>query len=71
MFSKKLRNRDLNAVSGGKGNLEDYLKKLVVKDKDKMLVDYGTGVELDHDSSVSYDESGNLLIVKSEKEVPK
>ena len=71
MFSKKLRNRDLNAVSGGKGNLEDYLKKLVVKDKDKMLVDYGTGVELDHDSSVPFDESGNLLIVKSEKEVPK
>lgn len=48
-------------------SLEKYLKSLYVGDKNKRLVDYGTGVALDLNPSVDYDKSENLLIVKREK----
>lgn len=48
-------------------DLEKYLKSLAGADKNKMLVDYGTGVELHAESTINYEESGNLLIIKREK----
>lgn len=66
--SKKLDNKNLNDIAGGSTDLEKYLKSLVGKDKDKNLVDYGTGVQLDLNPSVDYDKNENLLIIKREKE---
>ena len=68
MDNKKLNNKDLNGVSGGSSTLEKYLKSLVEKDKDKTMVDYGTGVALDLNPSVDYDENGNLIVIKREKD---
>ena len=67
----ELNNKDLNNVSGGNSTLEKYLKSLVGKDKDKTLVDYGTGKTLDLDPSIKYEDDGNLLIVKREKDESK
>ena len=66
--NKKLDNKNLNDITGGSNDLEKYLKSLVGKDKDKNLVDYGTGVQLDLNPSIDYDKKENLLIVKREKE---
>ena len=67
MSDKELQNDDLNNISGGNSNLDKYLKTLVGKDEDKMLVDYGTGVALDHDSTVAYEGNNNVYIIKREK----
>ncbi len=65
--NKQLNNKDLNGVSGG-NNLEKYLKSLAGKDKNKLLVDYGTGVKLDLDNTIDYEKSDNLIILKREKD---
>lgn len=64
----ELNNNNLNDIAGGSTDLEKYLKSLVGKDKDKNLVDYGTGVQLDLNPSIDYDKKENLLIVKREEE---
>lgn len=66
----ELNNIDLNNVAGGKTNLEDYLKTLAGKDSKDKLVDYGTGVQLDLDPSVNYDDNNNVYIIKREKATP-
>lgn len=66
----ELNNIDLNNVAGGKTNLEDYLKTLSGKDSKDKLVDYGTGVQLDLDPSVNYDDNNNVYIIKREKATP-
>ena len=65
--NKKLNDKDLNNVAGG-SDLDKYLKSISGQDKDKMLVDYGTGVALDLNPSVDYDKLENLIIVKREKD---
>ena len=56
----------LNNVTGG-SDLDKYLKSIERKDKNKILVDYGSGTAIEHESNVDYDESGNLIIIKREK----
>lgn len=63
--NKELDNQELDNVSGG-SVLEKYLKHLA--EKDKPLVDDGIGTELDLNPSTSYDEAGNLIIVKRDKD---
>lgn len=63
---KKLKNKDLNNVTGG-ANLDDCLQGIKAK-KDEVLVDYGTGTELRRDPSVHHDSGGNLDIVKRDKD---
>lgn len=66
---KELNNKDLNNVSGG-SNLDKYLKSLTGHDKSKALIDYGTGVQLDLDSTVQKEDDGNISIIKREKNSP-
>ena len=66
---KGLNNKNLNKVSGGSSILDGY-PKIAKKDKDEFLVDYGSGVEIDLNPSIQYDEHGNLLVVKREKDPP-
>lgn len=70
MNNKELNNQDLNNISGGKHNLEDYLKE-IKKDKEKPLVDYGTGKHLDLDPSIHWEDENNAHIIKREKDKPK
>lgn len=65
--NEELNNQNLENVSGGESSLEKYLKTLAGKDKDKMSVDYGTGVALDLNPSVDYDDRNNVHIIKREK----
>ena len=64
----ELDNKNLNDIAAGSGVLDKYLKTIVEKDKDKNMIDYGTGVQLDLNPSVDYDKNENLLIIKREKE---
>ena len=63
--NKQLNDSDLNNIAGG-SDLDKYLKTLAGNDKNKELVDYGTGKALDLNPSVDYDKSENLIIVKRE-----
>ncbi len=65
--NKELNNDELDNVSGGGKNLEDYLKTVVEHDKNKILVDEGTGKQLDINPSIDINDDGNLIIVKREK----
>lgn len=68
---KELNNNDLNNVSGGKTNLDKYLKDLSVKDKTKIIVDKGNGDELVLSQSVQYPKDANLdIIIEREKDSP-
>lgn len=67
--NKELKIDDLNSVSGAGTNLEKYLKSLAGNDKSKVLVDYGTGIQLDLNPSVNYEENNNVRIIKREKEI--
>ena len=67
--NKELNNHDLNSVSGGSNDLDEYLKTLAEESK-KVLVDYGTGEQLEVDPSVHQDNDGNLYIVEREKKHP-
>ena len=58
--NKELNNKDLKDVAGG-SNLDKYIK--ILPDKDKKLVDYGTGVALDLEPSIKYEEDGNIEII--------
>lgn len=63
---KEINNKDLNDVTGGSNDLDDYLSKLAGKDKNEPLVDYGTGSQLDLDPSVQKDDEGKLIIINRE-----
>lgn len=65
--NKELENPELENISGGNKKLDDYFKKIDGTVKNKMLVDYGTGVSLDLNPSVDYDKNDNVLIIKREK----
>ena len=67
---KQLKNKNLDSISGGSANLDKYLKKIDGKDKNDILVDYGSGVGLDINLSIQYEEDGNLHIIKREKNSP-
>lgn len=67
---KQLKNIDLDSISGGSTNLDDYLKKIDGKGKNDILVDHGSGVGLDINPSIQYEEDGNLHIIKREKNSP-
>ena len=62
----KLNEKDLDNVVGG-SDLEKYLKQVTGNDKNKILVDEGTGKELKLDSTIDYDKADNLIIIKREK----
>ena len=64
---EELMNQDLNDVTGGSNDLDDYLNKLAGKDKNEPLVDYGTGSQLDLDPSVQKDDDSKLIIINREK----
>ena len=68
--NKKLNNQELDNVSGGKTNLDDYLKTIAGKGKNKILVGYGTGVELSNNSKIDHEENNNLIVIKREKKLP-
>ena len=68
MNKNELNNEDLNKISGGKTNLDKYLKTLVGKDKDDILVDYGTGTQIDLNPSVDIDDNNNVYVIKREKD---
>lgn len=65
-YNKIVNDEDLNNVTGG-SDLDKYLKSIERKDKNKILVDYESGTTIEHDSDVDYDKSGNLIIIKREK----
>ena len=67
--SKEINTKDLDNVSGGSSELEEYLKALKEKE-DKPLVDYGTGTETKTDPTVPFDDNNNTYIIKREKEKP-
>ena len=67
--NKQLNDKLLDNVDGGT-DLEKYLKSLTGNDKNKVLVDYGTGVELDNNPSIDYDKQENIIIVKRDKSTP-
>lgn len=68
MSDKELDNKELDDVSGGNTNLDKYLKTLAGNDKNKNLVDYGTGTQLDHVSTVQYDSNNETYVLKREKD---
>ena len=68
--NKELNNDELNNVSGGGKSLEDYLKTIVENDKNKILVDEGTGKQLDINPSVDLNDDSKLIIIKREKDSP-
>ena len=67
---EEINNDDLNDVSGGKADLNKYLKELAGKEKNRVLVDNGGQEELVLNPSVPYANDGNLIIVEREKESP-
>ena len=67
---EELNNDDLNNVSGGKADLNKYLKELAGKDRNKVLVDNGGQEELVLNPSIPYANDGNLNIIEREKDSP-
>ena len=67
---EELNNDDLNNVSGGKADLNKYLKELAGKDRNKVLVDNGDQEELVLNPSIPYANDGNLNIIEREKDSP-
>lgn len=65
---KELGNEDLDNVSGGAKNLDDYLKTLVGQDK-PLIVDQGTGKSLELKPSITKDDDGNIYVIKREKDI--
>ena len=65
--TKELNDQELNNVSGGESSLDKYLKTLVGTDKNKILVDQGTGKTLDLNPAVKFEDDNNVYIIKREK----
>lgn len=65
---KELNNTDLNRVSGGKNDLDNYLE-LLQKDGKKTLVDYDNETTLELDNDVKYHHDGNVDIVLRDKDL--
>ena len=61
---------DLNNVSGGKADLNKYLKELAGKDRNKVLVDNDNQEGLVLNPSIPYANDGNLNIIEREKDSP-
>ena len=69
-IKEELNNDDLNNVSGGKADLNKYLKELAGKDRNKVLVDNDDQEELILNPSIPYANDGNLNIIEREKDSP-
>lgn len=63
----ELNNKDLNNVSAGGNKLIQYLKTLIGKDKNKIIVDSGDGKQLDLNPSIKVDDNNEVYVIKREK----
>ena len=63
----ELNNKDLNNVSAGGNKLIQYLKTLIGKDKNKIIVDSGDDKQLDLNPSIKVDDNNEVYVIKREK----
>lgn len=67
---KELNEQNLDEVAGGAADLDKYLKVLAGKEKDKPLVDIEDEKQLQLDSTVRYNDDGNVTIILRDKPDP-